>query len=68
MFIFSFRLGQPAQAVVLLQEAQTIMERILGPEHQDVATIINNLAAAYQVFGWGVAQSNELQNTFHIKR
>lgn len=34
--------GKYAQAEPLLERAQTIREKVLGPEHEDVASIVNN--------------------------
>jgi tetratricopeptide (TPR) repeat protein len=43
--------GQYAKAEPLLQRALTIWEKVLGPEHPDVATSLNNLALLYRVQG-----------------
>lgn len=44
-------MGHPKEAVPTLEEAQRLMERALGPEHEDVATVLNNLAGAYHATG-----------------
>ena len=39
--------GKTRKAELLYQRALTIQERNLGPEHPDVATILNNLGLFY---------------------
>jgi tetratricopeptide (TPR) repeat protein len=41
--------GQYAQAEPLFERALTINEKALGPDHPDVATSLENLAALYRV-------------------
>ena len=44
-------MGEYAKAEPLLQEALRIRQKVLGPEHPDTATSLNNLAALYQAMG-----------------
>jgi tetratricopeptide (TPR) repeat protein len=41
------RQGKYAEAVPLGQKALNIVEKVLGPDHPDVATSLNNLAVLY---------------------
>jgi CHAT domain-containing protein len=43
--------GRYSEATPLAQRALTIREKILGPDHPDVATSLNNLAELYQTQG-----------------
>ncbi len=43
--------GQYAAAIPLAEQALTIREKVLGPEHPDVATILNNLGGLYREQG-----------------
>ena len=43
--------AQYAQATPLLQRALAISEKVLGPDHPDVATSLNNLAGLYHTQG-----------------
>src|ERR1700737_1423500 len=44
-------MGEYAKAEPLLQEALRILQKVLGPEHPDTATSLNNLAMLYWVMG-----------------
>ena len=44
-------MGEYAKAEPLYQEALRIWQKVLGPEHPDTATSLNNLAALYQAMG-----------------
>ena len=44
-------MGEYAKAEPLFQEALRIRQKVLGPEHPDTATSLNNLAALYQDMG-----------------
>ena len=44
-------MGQYDQALPLYQRALAIREKVLGPEHPDVAMSLNNLAALYRDTG-----------------
>jgi tetratricopeptide (TPR) repeat protein len=43
--------GKYSQAIPLLERALAISEKVLGKEHPDVATSLNNLALPYQAQG-----------------
>jgi len=42
-----FEQGDPEQAVLLAREALRLMEQAVGPDHPDVANILNHLAGIY---------------------
>ena len=44
-------MGEYAKAEPLYQEALRIRQKVLGPEHPEVATSLNNLAALYNAMG-----------------
>ena len=44
-------MGEYAKAEPLFQEALRIRQKVLGPEHPDTATSLNNLAVLYQDMG-----------------
>ena len=44
-------MGAYEKALPLYQRALDISEKVLGPEHPDVATTLNNLAALYHHMG-----------------
>ena len=44
-------MGDYAKAEPLFKEALEIRQKVLGPEHPDTATSLNNLAALYQAMG-----------------
>ena len=44
-------MGEYAKAEPLYQEALRIRQKVLGPEHPDTATSLNNLAVLYQAYG-----------------
>ena len=44
-------MGEYAKAEPLYQEALRIWQKVLGPEHPDTATSLNNLAVLYQAMG-----------------
>jgi len=44
-------LGDPAQAIVLLEKARATQTARLGPDHPDTLTSMNNLARAYLIAG-----------------
>ena len=46
-----YRTGQYARAVVVGKKALTVAEEIVGPDHPDVATSLNNLALLYYTQG-----------------
>jgi len=46
-----YQQGQYDQAIPLALEALRLRERALGPDHPDVASSLNNLAALYQAMG-----------------
>src|SRR5271170_1153504 len=46
-----YQLGQYAEAEPLHKRALAIREKALGPDHPDVATILNNLTRIYQAQG-----------------
>jgi hypothetical protein len=45
-------MGEYAKAEPLFKEAPQILQRVLGPEHPNTATSLNNLAELYQVMGF----------------
>ena len=44
-------MGDYEKALPLYQRALEIREKVLGPHHPDVATILNNLALLYHHIG-----------------
>ncbi|MEW6264879.1 MAG: tetratricopeptide repeat protein [Thermodesulfobacteriota bacterium] len=46
-----YQQGRYAEAVPLAKEALAIREKLLGPEHPDTATSVNNLGLLYMVLG-----------------
>ncbi len=46
-----YQAGRYAEAIPLAQRSLAIREKALGPEHPDVATGLNNLAALYEAQG-----------------
>ncbi len=46
-----YGLGNYAEATVVAQRALTLAERVLGKEHPDTLTSVNNLAELYQAQG-----------------
>ena len=46
-----YQQGKYAEAIPLAEKALAIQEKVLGKEHPDVATSLNNLAALYQSQG-----------------
>src|SRR2546426_10246934 len=46
-----YQAGRYDRAVVVAKKALEVAEKALGPEHPDVATSLNNLAALYQTQG-----------------
>ncbi|HEY3102228.1 MAG TPA: tetratricopeptide repeat protein [Pyrinomonadaceae bacterium] len=47
----SFSKHKYKEAIDLLKQALTLREKVLGPDHQDIATTIHNLANVYQKSG-----------------
>src|SRR6476469_7538523 len=46
-----YNAGQYAEAIPLAQRALSIRERALGPDHPDLASLLENLAALYATQG-----------------
>ena len=46
-----YQAGRSAEAIPIAQQALSIREKALGPEHPDVGTALNNLAGLYQAQG-----------------
>jgi len=46
-----YRQGQYDRAIVVAKKALDVAERTVGPDHPNVATSLNNLAALYQAQG-----------------
>src|SRR6266705_554827 len=46
-----YNAGKYAEAVPLAQRALAIREKALGPDHPDVASLLNNLAELYRAQG-----------------
>ena len=44
-------MGEYEKALPLYQRALDIREKVLGPQHPDVATTLNNLAVLYDSMG-----------------
>ena len=44
-------MGDYEKALPLYQRALEIIEKVLGPQHPDVATTLNNLAVLYESMG-----------------
>ena len=44
-------MGDYEKALPLYQRALDIREKVLGPQHPDVATTLNNLAGLYYQYG-----------------
>ena len=55
-----YRTGQYARAVVVGKKALKVAEEIVGPDHPDVATSLNNLALLYRATGQ-ILEAQELE-------
>ena len=56
-----YRTGRYARAVVVGKKALKVAEESVGPDHPDVATSLNNLAALYRATGRNL-EAQELEN------
>ena len=49
--VLYYNMGDYEKALPLYQRALEICEKVLGPQHPDVATTLNNLAELYHQYG-----------------
>ena len=61
-------MGEYAKAEPLYQEALRIWQKVLGPEHPDTATSLNNLAVLYQAMGEYAKAEPLLQEALRIRQ
>lgn len=57
--------GKDAEAESLYERSQAIRERVLGPEHADVATVLDNQVG---VDGDAAGESHTVVGSFHESR
>ena len=61
-----YRTGQYARAVAVDKKALKVAEEIVGPDHHNVATSLNNLAAPYRATG-RILEAQELEKRLSDK-
>ena len=61
-------MGEYAKAEPLYQEALRIWQKVLGPEHPDTATSLNNLAVLYRDMGEYAKAEPLLQEALGIRQ
>ncbi|MFQ5995647.1 MAG: tetratricopeptide repeat protein [Acidiferrobacterales bacterium] len=68
MAAFNRAQGRPQQAKPLLKRALRIQEKILGPEHVELATTLNHLALCYRALGEPRKAKTLLKRALQIQR